>query len=66
MRAVEGDAVEEAQGAHHLADAGRLEAAGEQVQLVVPHVLQGQLVGRTLHGSLGHPTNDTGELIAAP
>jgi hypothetical protein len=43
---VEGDGVEEAQGAHDRADAGRLEPSGDQVQLVVAHVLGCELVRR--------------------
>ena len=43
---VEGDGVEEAQSAHDRADAAGLEPAGDQVQLVVAHVLEGELVRR--------------------
>src|SRR5689334_22330851 len=43
---VEGDDVEEPQRAHDRADAGGLEAAGDQVELVVANVLQGELVRR--------------------
>ncbi len=39
-------AVEEPQGAHDRADAGGLEAAGDQVELVVAHVLERELVRR--------------------
>ena len=46
LQVIEGHGVEEAQSAHDLADAG-LETASDQVQLVVAHILQAQLVRRT-------------------